>query len=485
MLFLRHPAWMWLKKQAPDKLPPIGEDTQAIFDAGYLFESYAEQIFPDAIKLGFDNYDEYKTLPLRTKEALESGAKTIFQGRFEGGDITCICDCLKVVDDKTFDLFEIKSTTRAKPDHEYDLAFQKAVLEKAGFGVRNIAVVHANNEYVREGAIDVRKLVVVSDITDAVLEKQDETKVNIKKAHEVMNSAKCPDLSPSLIGLGVLGEWMEIYKTLVEIDKYTIYNLCSMNPKKIGEFEKLKIKDIKDIPDDFPLNDKQRLQMTATKKDEIIVDKEQIKNFLSKIKFPLYFLDYETFGGVIPEFDGIKPYEQVPFQYSLHKMISPDGRLEHFEFLHRENSNPAKEISKSLKANIGTEGTVLAWNDSFEKGCNTRLGRLSPNYKEFYEGLNGRILDLMTPFANGHYVHKDFCGSASIKNVLPVLIPDLSYSDLDIHDGGTAQRLWMEVILDGKRSDKKEKILSNLLEYCKLDTMAMVEIYKHLVKMTN
>jgi hypothetical protein len=161
-------------------------------------------------------------------------------------------------------------------------------------------------------------------------------------------------------------------------------------------------------------------------------------------------------------------------------MASPDSELEHFEYLHSDNSNPATELSKSLKKDVGTDGTVLAWNASFEKGCNARLGRLVPEYSKFFEDLNERVLDLMTPFASGHYVHKDFLGSASIKKVLPILIPELSYNDLDVHDGGTAQRLWMNVILDGKQEVDKQKLLSNLLEYCKLDTLAMVEIYKHL-----
>jgi len=484
MLFLRHPAWMWLKKREPAKLPPVSEETQAIFDAGYLFESYAEQIFPDAVRLGFDGFDEYRTLTLRTQEALASGAKTIFQARFEADNLTCICDCLQVVGDKSFDLFEMKSTTKPKIDHDYDLSFQRAVLEKAGYKVRNVAVVHANNEYVRKGAVDAKKLVSISDITDQVFEKEAETEVNIKKALEVMNCKRCPDISPSLVGLSAFNEWLEIYKTLIGVNQYDIYNLCSLNAKKIGELEKLKIKNILDIPDEFPLNDRQLLQVMATKKDDIIIDKDQIKNFLSQIKFPLYFLDYETFSGVVPQFNGLKPYEQMPFQYSLHK-LSADSKLEHFEFLHRENSNPVDELSKSLKEIIGREGTILAWNDSFEKGCNSRMGQLAPEFERFYEELNARIIDLMTPFRAGHYAHKDFFGSASIKKVLPALIPELSYNDLDIHDGGSAQRLWMAAILEGKKDEEKEKILDNLLEYCKLDTLAMVEIYKHLVKITN
>ncbi|MDO8549462.1 MAG: DUF2779 domain-containing protein, partial [Ignavibacteria bacterium] len=189
-----------------------------------------------------------------------------------------------------------------------------------------------------------------------------------------------------------------------------------------------------------------------------------------------------TLSSVVPYFDGISPYQQIPFQYSLHVLDKPDGELKQFMYLHKENSNPAKALSKSLKANIGTKGTVLTWSESFEKNCNKSLGKLVPEFASFYEELNERVDDLMIPFSSNWYVHKDFGGSASIKKVLPVLVTELSYKELGIHEGAAAQRLWMESVLDGKRDDLKAQILNDLEKYCKLDTLAMVEIYKQLFK---
>jgi len=482
MLFLRHPAWLWLKKHDKDKLPPIDDDTQAIFDAGFLFESYAEQLFPDAVKLGFDGYKDYLSLTRRTKEAIDSGAKTILQARFEAGEITCICDAIVRVDGNTFDLYEIKSSTSAKPEHEPDLAFQKEVLVRAGYKVNRVFVVHVNNEYVRDGEVKTDRLCKTSEVTEQVEKLEDITRENIQKALEVANSKDCPDLSPKHAKLGAFGDWLGIYKTLADIDEYSIYNLCSPGANKIGEFEVLGVKHIHEIPDDFPLNEKQRNQVNATKNDKVYIEIPAIKTFLDGLKYPIYFLDYETLSSVVPYFDGLGPYKQLPFQYSLHVMEKPDGEVKHFEYLHSDNSNPVKPLSEALKSQIGTEGTVLVWYEGFEKTCNELMGLVSPEFKQSYEDLNSRVVDLMTPFANGHYVHKDFFGSASIKKVLPVLIPELSYKDLDIHAGGAAQRLWMEAVLDGKRVDEKDKILSDLLKYCELDTLAMVRIYQHLVE---
>ncbi len=483
MLFLRHPAWLWLKKHEKDKLPPIDDDTQAIFDAGFLFESYAEQLFLDAVKLGFDGYKDYLSLTRRTKEAIDSRAKTIIQARFEAGDITCICDAIVRVSANTFDLYEIKSSTSAKPEHEPDLAFQKEVLARAGYKVGRVFVIHVNNEYVRAGEVKADSLCKTSEVTEQIEKLKEFTNENIDKALDIVNCKDCPDISPKHARLGAFGDWLSIYKTLADIDEYSIYHLCSPGAAKIGELEALGIKHLCDIPDDFALGEKQLRQVLATKSDKVFADKGQIKEFLSELKFPLYFLDYETLSSVVPYFDGLGPYKQLPFQYSLHVLESPDSEVKHFEYLHSDNSNPVRPLSEALKSQIGDEGTVLVWFEGFEKTCNELMGKVLPEYAEFYKSVNERVVDLMKPFADGHYVHKDFFGSASIKKVLPVLIPELSYKDLDIHAGGAAQRLWMEAVLNGKRADEKDKILADLLKYCELDTLAMVRIYQFLNKL--
>ena len=482
LLFLKHPAWVWLKKHDKTKLPPIDDNLQARFDAGHLFETYAEELFPAIVKLGFGSYEEYKSLPARTKSELNKGTKIISQGRFEAEGITCICDVLVKVDDNTLDLYEIKSSTKAKPEHEVDLAFQMIVLEESGYKVRNILVIHVNNKYVRKGGIEPKQISAVRDITKKVKERRQATKAGIKKALEVISSSQIPDISPSLAQTDALIEWIDIYRNLTTVAPYSIYDLCYAGVDRLGKLEELEIKKLEDIPDDFPLSEKQKLQVSTTKTGEEIIKKNEIKSFLSKLEFPLYFLDYETLSSVIPYFDGLGPYQQIPFQYSLHILDSPEGKLRHATYLHKENSNPAEAVSKSLRENIGKKGSVLVWNEGFEKGCNRRLGELVPEFESFYEDINERIVDLMIPFSSGWYVHKDFGGSASIKSVLPVLVPELSYKELGVQEGNTAQRLWMEAVLDGKRDGEKDKILKDLEEYCRLDTLAMVEIYKKLLK---
>ncbi|HUD19244.1 MAG TPA: DUF2779 domain-containing protein [Patescibacteria group bacterium] len=482
LLFLKHPAWLWLKKHDRRKLPPVDENLQAVFDAGHMFEKYAEKLFPGGVTLGFseDDFDTYLSLPARTTQALRDGATTIFQGRFESNNITCICDVVVKVNDSTVDLYEIKSSTEAKELHEHDLAFQMIVLESCGYTVRTIKVLHANNTYVRQGAIDPQQLVMSTDITETVKEMREDTKYHITKALEVMAAPTIPDISPIHAQFQSLGEWIEIYKTFHSVSAGSIYSLCRLNVKLIEELEDRHIEMIADIPEDIALRPQQKLQVRATKENKVLIRASDIRTFLSQFVFPLYFLDYETLANVVPEFDGTRSYQQVPFQYSLHILDAPGSEVRHVSYLHTEKTNPVLPLSQSLLSHIGTTGTVLVWHESFEKGRNTEMGELFPEFKAFYREVNKRIIDLKIPFSEGWYVHKDFLGSASIKKVLPVLVPELSYTALDIHEGNSAQRLWMETVLEGEHAAERAKVFQNLDKYCTLDTRAMVRIYEKL-----
>lgn len=439
MLFLRHPAWLWVKKHDPSKIPPVDPATQAMFDAGHAFEPYVESLFPEGVALGFNDFDEYRSLPLRTQQALESGAKVLFQPRFEWESFTCISDIVSVVEGKTVDLYEIKSSTRVKPEHLYDLAFQKAVLEGNGFVIRNVSVIYVNNQYVRQGDVNPRELTTFTDVTDDLVEISSKTPEYMTQAAQVAQQSTMPDPDPKLAKLGSKSEWLKIYENIFP-PKPTVW------PEDV-------------VPD---------------------INRPEIERFLSDLQYPLYFFDYETMQGLVPYFDGQRPYQQVPFQYSLHIIREPGGEVEHAEYLHSDNSNPAPKVAEHIIQDLGDAGSIITWNMAFEKGVNTELARMHTEFAEQILAINERVVDLMTPFKAKWYDDPRFEGSASIKKVLPVLVPKLSYKVLGIQEGNTAQRLWMEAALDGTRDTEKQQILDDLIEYCKLDTLAMVEIYKKL-----
>ena len=489
MLFLRHPAWLWLKKFEKNKLPQVDDNLQAMFDAGNEFESYANRLFPDAVKLGFNSYSEYQSLAYKTEQEIIRGTKTILQGRLEANGITCIFDVLIRVGDKEFDLIEIKASTKAKPEHEYDLAFQMLVLEKAGYLVRNISVIHANKEYAKEGEIDPEGITSITDATEEVRALKGLTEQQLTEAFKVLSGGECPDLSPRYVNkIGVpkvkwFEEWMEIFTTLKpNDDPYNVYKISYPNAEQIGKLEDAGITQIADIPEDLALRTKQIAQIQTTRNNQRILELDKIKDFLDTFQYPLYFFDYETFSSVIPQFDLCKPYTDYPFQYSLHVLDSPDAELRHIEYLHADKTNPMPGLLQQLKNDIGDGGTVLTWNMSYEKGCNDRMADLYSEYTDFLSQLNERIDDLMIPFSKMWFFDKDFFGSASVKKVMPVLAPELSYKELNVGDGLLARRTWTQTVLEGKHEANREEVMDDLSKYCTLDTFAMVRIYEELLK---
>mgnify|MGYP001588058318 FL=1 len=492
-MFLKHPAWLWLKKYKKDKLPIPDEGLQALFDEGTLFEQYAEKLFPNAVKLSYKNGNDfsgtrYYALPELTAKEIKKGTEIILQGRMEvnfseEGNITSIFDVLERVSDNTYDLYEIKSSTNVKSEHIPDLAFQTIVLEGAGLVIRHIYVLHVNNKYVRQGKIDPVGISTKVDVTDKVRESLEETGENIRKAFKILQEKKMPDISPRHLTHGgeTLDEWLEIFQTIKgELPRYSIYKLCSSDPKTLAWLEDNGIELLNEIPLDGPLTEKQLRQVEAMKSDTQYINREEINNFLSALQYPIYFLDYETMAGVIPAFDGYRPYQQVPFQYSLHTLNKPGGKLVHKEFLHIENSDPVPNLLKRLRDDLGGSGSIVSWFMTFEKNRNTEMGKMHPEYEKFLTDINERMVDLMIPFAKGWFVDKDFFGRASIKLVLPALLPELSYKELNISNGGEAQRVWMQTILEGKNSEKKQEIMADMRKYCALDTYAMYAILKYL-----
>jgi len=488
--FLVHPAYLWLKKYEKHKLPPVDEATQDIFDAGNLFESYVEKLFPEAVKIGFDrnNFDTYKKMLKKTADEINYGTKVILQGRLEANNTTCIFDILKRVEGITFDLIEIKSSSSEKPEHSYDLAFQKQVLENTGLKIRKTSVIHLNKDYIKKGEIDIKKLIIGKDVTEEVNSLKEITKQQTQEALNILENTKCPDLSPRYINqLQVVGTkwkdyWMETFLYInKKLPKYSIYKLCRLDPELIAQWEDSKIEEIKDIPEDTEnLHPRQINQILTTKYDKQIIEKEKIEKFIDTLEYPLYFFDYETFASIIPLFDGTKPYQPYPFQYSLHILDSLDAEVRHTEYLHTEKSDPMPNLIEKMKKDLGDKGTILTWNMNYEIGCNKNMIEAYPEHTDYLLGINERIKDLMTPFSKQWFVDKNFFGSASIKKVLPVLAPEHNYKDLNVSDGMQARRTWIPTVLEDRNTWNKDEVLKDLRDYCKLDTYAMVLIYKFL-----
>jgi hypothetical protein len=272
----------------------------------------------------------------------------------------------------------------------------------------------------------------------------------------------------------------------LNVPDYSVHDLNRIgNSKKyLTELVDSGILNIADVPIDERLKSKKLNQVLVHKSQKPIINKETLKEELDSLEFPLYFLDYETYPTAIPPFTGYKPYQHIVFQYSLHVLRSKDSVPEHYECLIFDG-DPSEKISKSLRENIGDKGTIISWYATFENTRNKELGKMLPEYKNFFDSVVSRTYDLMKIVEDQHYVHPEFYGRSSIKKVLPALIKDLSYKLLGVQNGTEAIEAYRQ-ITSGELKDKlAKKKKEEMLEYCKLDTYAMYRLWKYFDDLVN
>jgi len=263
---------------------------------------------------------------------------------------------------------------------------------------------------------------------------------------------------------------------------YPIYDLPRLNERKARDLKSQGFLSLTDIPDGFPISAKQNLHVEAVKSGEPVLDINAIQGELVKLKYPLYFLDYETYNPGVPWHDGYKPYQHMVFQYSLHIFETQESEPIHYEYLAIVEGDPGVKLVEHLSNHIGNIGSVIVWYKAFEAGRNKEMAEMYPEYRDVLLNINDRVHDLMEVFSKGYYVHPDFHGSASIKNVLPVLVQDyaLKYDELPIPKGDEAMIAWASIMKGVFFQEEIEKTRQDLLQYCELDTMAMVKIWETL-----
>jgi hypothetical protein len=408
-----------------------------------------------------------------TQAEIRNGTKTIYEAAFSHNNIFVKVDILHK-DQDVWEIFEVKSSTEIKDVYLDDSAIQYYVLTGSGLPVSKVFLVHINNQYIREGDIDPKSLFTVNDITDTVKDKQPYIAENILKMKEMLKS-DMPDID---IGKHCGKPYPCDFQGYCRqhIPKNSVFDLRKKGVNKYRLYRQ-GIIEMKDIPPNI-LNKYQRLQLEASINKTEKIDKNAIRAFFDKLFFPLCFLDFETFYTALPLFDGTRPYQQIPFQYSLHIQDSKGVDLKHFEYLAEPRKDPRRELLIKLIEAIPKKSCIITYTD-FETIILRELAEWFLEYKEQIENLIGNIRDISVPFRKMDYYHWQMNGSYSLKEVLPVLVPDMSYKDMAISNGGMAIDAYF-AMSQSHDPEEIESIRRNLLEYCKLDTLAMVRILERL-----
>ena len=465
---------LWLDKYKSEEATHI--DNESVFDNGIKVGNLAKNLFGEYKDVEYN--DDLNKMIEQTNEYLKIDKCNICEASFNYNNNFCSVDILKK-DNNNYEIYEVKSSTEVSSIYLDDISYQYYVLTSLGLNVTKSCIVHINNKYVRHGELELDKLFNIVDVSDIVISKQEEVKEKINEINKYMERKDEENKDIDLYCFTPYECPYFKYCSSFLVDK-SVFDIRMMSLKKKFEYYKKGIYKYEDLINE-KLNDKylEQIDFDLNNREEKI-EKEKIKEFMDTLSYPLYFLDFETYQEVIPSYDNISPYEQIPFQYSLHYLEDENGELKHTEFLAEPNIDPRREIALRLVNDIPSNVCVLAYNMSFEKRVIKKLAYLFPDLSDHLMSIYNNMKDLMIPFKERSYYKKEMEGSYSIKYVLPALYPDdkeLDYHNLDmIHNGSEASHTYSTL---GDYSKKEqEEIRKNMLKYCELDTYAMVKIYQ-------
>jgi Domain of unknown function(DUF2779) len=450
------------------------QDTKK-FEIGHDVGKYAQQLFPGGVDCGYEiTGDRIKSAQL-SQQAINSGKPVIYEAAFEYDGLLCFVDIL-VKHGNQWVIYEVKSSTSVKDYHINDAAFQYYVISN-NIPVKDAFVVYLNNQYVRLGEIDIMQLFVKESILERAINLHDEIEINVKDYKKIAASKTIPDIR---LGKQCSDPFDCDFKghCWKDIPEYSVFDIQNMRGKQYELYD-LGITELKDIPKGFGLNDKQQLEVNSYLNNTDHIDKSAISEFLSKVNYPLYFLDFETYQPAIPEFDNSKPYQQIPFQFSLYTKESKDSEAVSFAFLADPAGDPRRSFSESLITRTAGPGQIMVYNAGFEKSRINELARDFPEYEVQLTEINTRIIDLMEPFRQKAFYKPSMRGSYSMKAVLPSIDPKYSYDNLNIQQGSQAgdEFLRMRSIIDKQEIDQ---IRMNLIDYCNRDTYGMIVMLEEL-----
>lgn len=486
----------WLNVFDQNKATPIDHNAQARVDEGIKVGFLARQLFGGGVDMTTKNGDnlDIGAMIAKTQKNMQKGSSPIYEAAFSFDGNYCAVDILL----KTkggWAIYEVKSTsfpelngkTSKLKKYAPDVAYQKWLLEKCGVNVTGVYLVCLNSNYKRDGDLDLNKLFHIEKFDEFIAEEYSLVPERVAKAKNLLKQTTEPSqnlghycFKPYLCAFW---QYCKQQKGLPEPSVFDVYGGssgkdCFYFDKKLENyhagrvsFDQLKNQQLGCI---------QTLQVEGKEH----VDKEGIRSFLETLSYPLYFLDFETMMYAVPEFDQTKPYQQVTFQYSLHIMKSESGPVEHREYLApSDGSNPMPALAEQLCQDIPENVCVLAYNKSFECSRIEEMADAFPHLKSHLLNIRENIKDLLDPFQKGYYYLPAMKGSFSIKSVLPALFPDdpeLNYHNLagSVHNGTEAMTIFPK-IKDMSPADAAAARQS-LLEYCKLDTWAMVKVLEAL-----
>ncbi len=469
---------LWHRFNAKDQFPPIDAATQAIFDQGQEVGRLAQRLFPSGIAVSPADQSIDEVVQRSARELIKR--VPLYEAGFVYDGAYARIDILNPIGGDEWDLIEVKSTTGKKDAHLPDIAFQAYVAAGAGLKIRRSILAHINPKFVRNGEIDPLKFFILEDVTQSAMAATRDLGDHLARMTKTASLPNCPDTQ--------IGSHCDTPYGCPLHDLCWAFlpegNVTNLYRGKAKGFQLLQagVQALADIPYQFPLTANQEIQRETAKSGEPHIDKPAIAKYLEQIVYPVSYLDFETIATAIPLFDGVKPFQQVPFQFSLHIQRSRGEALEHHGFLAEGVADPRPEFMHRLRNLLPVEGSVVVYNAQFEVGRLRECCDLLPEYRPWESAVEKRMIDLLVPFRGFRYYHPAQNGSASMKEVLPALTGH-GYDRMDIQEGGQASREFLRSTYGNVSGAEQAKVRKQLEEYCGLDTRGMFLIIEALQKL--
>lgn len=470
---------IWLNKYKPELA--VQTARESVLENGTKVGELAKGLFGEYEDVEFNK--DLNVMINQTQELLKNKPNIITEASFNFDNNFCSVDILKN-DKDGVEIYEVKSSTEVHNIYIEDASYQSYVLSNLGLNVKKVCIVYINNQYVRGKELEIDKLFSIEDITDIAMSKQDEIKNNIEILNKYMEEHEENNEPITDIGIKCSDPYdCEYWEYCTkDLPKPNVFDIAGgmRKDKKFQKYYEGKIS-FEDLQYE-DLNPKYLEQIDFELHNlEPKIDKDAIKELMESLIYPLYFIDYETYQLAVPEIEGTRPYQQLPFQYSLHIIESEGAPIEHKEFLAEvDDKDFIRHFAESMIKDMPKNGSIIIYNKSFEPARNNEIAKMYPELKEEMDRLNSNMVDFLEPFKQRKYYTKEMHGSASIKAVLPALYPndpELDYHNLPVvHNGGEASEAFLS--LKDKSKKEQNEIRHGLLVYCELDTYAMVKLWE-------
>ena len=482
--YCKCPKCLWLGTYKPEE-QQVDSSLQRRFDAGTRVGELAKGLFgsyTDVTTLTDDGRLDIKAMLDRTQQCLADGADNICEAAFSFNGCYCAVDILHK-QDGGYAVYEVKSGTKPFEEvYAQDVAYQKWVLTQCGVNVTGTYLVCINNEYLRQGELDIHQLFSINDMSMMVDIEYPKVADNCKAAIDLLSMETEVNVPIGIqchypYDCGFINYCWRLAD--IPLDEPTVFDLYRIPFKKALDIFNEGVCTFPEIEQsNYNPKGVQNIQLTNTLQGTNHIDSRGLRDFLGTLRYPIYHLDFETMQPVIPPYDGTKPYQQIPFQYSLH-IEHEDGTLEHREFLGNGVDDPRRALAEQLCQDIPSDACVTAYNKSFECSRIKEMAAVFPDLSEHLMNIHDHIIDLLVPFQKGFCYYPAMGGGFSIKVVLPALFPDdpsLDYHNLQgtVHNGSEAMDIYPRMA--DMSPDEREATRESLLRYCELDTFAMVKV---------